>query len=185
MKKLWVVFLLLFLSGCYGTNRGFDRAMELRTGLLNGNGCAFQTEITADFGDKTYTFSLDCQANTTGDLRFTVQEPEYLQGISGAVQQGTGQLTFEENALAFPLLGDGSLSPAGGPWVLVKALRSGYVRHCGEEKGLFCMTIDDSYENDALTLEIWVDGENGPVQAEIYQENRRIMTLCIQNFSLL
>lgn len=185
MKKLWLILLLLTtLWGCYGNNEGFDRAMELRTSLLNGQGCQFETEITADFGDKAYSFSMDCQLDTDGNMFFSVQAPEYIAGISGGIQQNGGKLTFDDVALTFPLQGDGVLSPVSGPWIMVKALRSGYVRSCSTEQGLFRMTVDDSYEDDALTLDIWVDGGNGPVRADIYEENRRIMTIVVKNFQL-
>lgn len=183
VKKLLLVFLLVAaLSGCYGENEGFDRAMALRTSLLNGKGCSFEAQITADFSDKTYTFSVDCRTQTSGDMEFVVQEPAYIAGITGTVAQGSGKLTFDDTALAFPLQGDGVLSPVSGPWVMVKALRSGYVRHCSSEDGLFRMTVNDSFHEDALTLDIWIDGKNGPVRADIYEDNRRIMTITVENF---
>ena len=185
MKKMWVIFLLLvLLCGCYEDNGGFDHAMKLRTGLLNGNGCCFNTDITADFKDKTYSFTLSCEVDSKGNLNFTVWEPAYIEGITGNIQSEQGKLTFDDTALAFPLQAEGIISPVSGPWIMVKALRSGYVRLCGTEDGLFRMTVDDSYNEDALTLDIWVDGNNGPVRAEIYEENRRIMTLEVKNFQL-
>ena len=47
------------------------------------------------------------------------------------------------------------------------------------------MTINDSYEEDALTLDIWLDSQNNPVRAEILYDGRRILTLNIQNFQIL
>lgn len=184
MKKirLIVVLLMVLLCGCYGDNGGFDQAMQLRTGLLNGNGCSFDAAITADFGDKTYSFGLSCQVDAKGNLEFTVQEPDYIEGITGNIQSEQGKLTFDDTALAFPIQADGILSPVSGPWVMIKALRSGYVRLCGTEEGMFRMTVDDSYNEDALTLDIWVDGNQGPVRTEIYEENRRIMTIEVKNF---
>lgn len=183
MKKIWLILLLLLtLCGCYGNNEGFDRAMELRTSLLNGKGCGFDADIRADFSDKTYEFSMNCQVDTHGDLFFTVQSPEYIQGITGVIQGQSGKLTFGDTALAFPLQGDGYLSPASGPWVMIRALRSGYVRSCATEGNLYRMTVDDSYNSDALMLDIWVDPQSGPVQVDIYEENRRIMTITVKNF---
>ena len=46
------------------------------------------------------------------------------------------------------------------------------------------MMIRDSYEDDALELEIWLDGESRPVQAEIGYEGRRILTMEIENFRI-
>lgn len=178
------MLLMALLCGCSGSGGEFERAMALRTRLLNGQHCQFDAQITADFGDSTYCFLLSCQADEAGDVHFTVVEPEAIAGIAGLVQGQGGKLTFEEAALAFPLLADGILSPVSGPWVLVRALRSGYVRNAVTEDGLLRLRVDDSYEQDALTLDIWLDGEDRPVRADIYEENRRIMVLEVKNFQL-
>lgn len=186
MKKLaYMMVLLLALWGCSRENVGIDRAMNLRTSLLNGNGCAFDAKITADFGDKTYEFSLQCQADQKGDLRFRVQKPEGIEGITGSISEEGGKLTFDNRALAFPLLADGILSPISGPWVMIKAMRSGYVRLSAQEEQLLRITVDDSYAEDAVTIDLWIDAENRPVRADLYENNRRIMVLEIENFQLL
>lgn len=183
MKKIWPILLIIvLLCGCYGNNDGFDRAMALRTSLLNGQGCQFEAEITADFGDKTYSFMMDCMLDAQGNMEFTVESPDYIAGISGAVRQSGGKLVFDDVALTFPLQSEDLLSPVSGPWLMVKAIRSGYVHSCSTEQGLFRMTVDDSYNEDALTLDIWIDGNNGPVRADIYEENRRIMTITVTEF---
>ena len=40
------------------------------------------------------------------------------------------------------------------------------------------------YEEDALQMEIWLDGENAPVCAEIFYDGRRIVTMTIENFQM-
>ncbi len=183
-KVIFALMMALVLWGCSGSNEGFDRAMALRTSLLNGQGCQFEAKISADFGDRTYTFLMDCMSDGEGNLHFTVKEPMYIEGITGTIQAQGGKLTFDDTALAFPLMAEGISSPVSGPWILITALRSGYVRYCGEEDGLFRMTVDDSFQENALTLDIWLSVEQGPVQADIYEENRRIMGIEIKNFQI-
>lgn len=186
MKKIVVFILALsLLCSCSRENGEFDRAMSLRTGLLNGNGCSFTAEITADFSDKTYTFAMQCSADREGNLKFVVLEPDYISGITGDIGGTGGKLTFDDMALAFELQADGLLSPVSGPWVFVQALRGGYVRLCGKEDQLLRLTVDDSYEEDALMLDIWLNYENLPVQADIYENNRRILSIVIKEFQFL
>ncbi len=186
MKRILIIFLIvLMLCGCNRENNGFDKAMSLRTGLLNANGCKFVAEITADFVDKTYTFTMLCQADQDGNITFEVLEPDYIEGIRGQICYDGGKLTFDDTARAFELQADGLLSPVSAPWVLVRALRGGYVRHCGQDGQFLLLTVDDSYEEDALMLHIWLGTENMPVQAEIYENNRRILALSIKDFELL
>ncbi len=185
MKKIAIVLLFaLLLGGCYSENDGFGRAMALRTSLINGEGCAFDATITADFGDKTYSFCLSCASDAEGNIDFTVRSPQSIEGISGVVRSDGGALCFDGNALTFPLQSDELLSPVSAPWVMVRALRSGYVRSCAQEDKLFRMRVDDSFHADALTLDIWVDGQSGPVRTDIYEENRRIVTMTVENFRL-
>ena len=142
MKKAVGLLLLVFLlSGCSGASKEIERGMALRSRLLKASTCSFDTQITADYGDKTYQFSMACQ-------------------------------------------GDDQVTPVSAPWILLKTLRSGYLTAAGTEGDQLHLTIDDSYEDDALTLDIWLDGEDVPIRAEILYDGRRILSLTVVNFQV-
>lgn len=162
-----------------------DQAIALRQKLLGASQCSFGADITADYGDKLCTFSMDCTADTDGTLHFTVTEPETLAGISGEMRQGEGKLVFADTGLAFPLMADGTLSPVSGPWVFLNTLRSGYLRSAGADGDFLQLTIDDSFRDDALQLDIWVTEEGAPVRAEILLGGSRILSLTVRNFRIL
>jgi hypothetical protein len=61
----------------------------------------------------------------------------------------------------------------------------GYLTACTMEEDLLHLTINDSYEEDALQMEIWLNPEDAPIQAEIIYEGRRIVTMKIENFQIL
>ena len=185
MKQIVAVLLVcLLLVGCSGENGDMDRAMALRSNLLAGS-VQFDVDITADYGDKTYTFSAQCAADSKGNLTFTVVKPETISGISGSVSASGGKLTFDGKALSFPLLADDQITPVCGPWVFVKTLRSGYLTSCGKEGDLLRLAIDDSYADDALHLDIWLDEADLPVRGEILWQGRRILSLEVKNFSFV
>ncbi len=182
MKRIFAALLLLVLvSGCSAGQNEMDRAMALRAKLLS-RAVEFETEITADYGDKTYSFSVGCRADEQGTLTFTVTAPETISGITGTVSAAGGKLTFDGHALAFPALADGQLTPVCAPWVLVKTLRSGYLTSCGSDGGMIRVSIDDSYADDALHLDIWLGEEDIPVRAEILWQGRRILSMDVKNF---
>ena len=158
--------------------------MALRSRLLASDRCSFRAEITADYGDKLHTFSMECSADREGDLSFKVTQPDTIAGITGTITDGGGQLTFEETALCFPLLADDQLSPVSAPWVFMKTLRSGYMKQACTESNLLQLTIDDCYEEDALHLDIWLNDEDQPVRTEILYDDRRILTLSITDFDI-
>ena len=185
MKRIGTIFIILvLLTGCSKTQARIDRCMELRAKLLR-NGCSFTAEITADYGDKLYSFTLACCGDAQGDLTFEVVQPESIAGITGTITGEGGFLTFDEAALRFDLLADDTVTPVTAPWILLKTLRGGYLTSAGEEGDLLRVTIDDSYEDDALQLDIWLDGENIPVRGEILYDGRRILSLNVSDFAVL
>ena len=185
MKRIWtLMILMLFLVGCAKEGGQLDRAMNVRAKWIAKTVC-FDAKIVADYGDETYEFTMECSAAPEGELRFTVKAPQTIAGIKGTVSATGGKLTFDDTALAFDLMADGQINPVSAPWVLVRTLRSGYLTSCCEEDGLLRVSIDDSYEEDALQMEIWLNPENQPIQAEIIYEGRRIVTMKIENFQIL
>lgn len=158
-----------------------NRAMAFRSKLLAQN-VAFDTVITADYGDKTHSFEVSCTLDTDGTLGFTVMAPETIAGITGTISANGGKLTFDGQALAFPMLAEGQVTPVSGPWVLMHTLRSGYLTSCGKEGDGLRLAIDDSYRDDALHLDIWLNGSDLPVRGEILWQGRRVVSMDVKNF---
>ena len=185
MKRITAVILvILLLTGCTGKRDELDRAMKLRATLLGCLGCSFDVAITADYGDEVHQFAMSCVSGGRGDLSFTVTEPESIAGITGTISSGEGKLTFDDVALQFPLLADEQVTPVSGPWILMKTLLGGYLTAASEEEDLLHLTINDSYEEDALQIEIWLSSEDLPVNAEIFYDGRRIVTMTVENFQI-
>ena len=189
--------------------------MTLRAKLLGTSECTYDALVTADYGDEINTFRMECTASGNGDVAFKVSEPETISGITGTLTGSGGKLTFDDKALAFDMLADGQLSPISAPWVFLKTLRGGYVTSCGSdgdgirvcsqvigvtlqktlrggyltsagmEGDLLRLAVDDSYEEDALHVDIWLDAQDIPVRAEIIYDDRRILTMDIENFRIL
>lgn len=186
MKKVAILLVVcLLFAGCGETEGELERMMGLRAKLLAGDGCTFYVEITADYGDRLSTFAMDCLANEHGGISFTVKEPQTIADITGTLSAEGGELTFDGEALAFPMLADGQVAPVSTPWLLMKTLRGGYVTSCGMDGELLRVSIDDSYEDDALHGDIWLDGSNVPVRAEFVWQERRILSITVENFEVL
>jgi len=185
MKRFALICLvLILLCGCTADSAGLERAMALR-GKIQQKDVTFDATITADYGDKVHTFALQCQGDTIGNMKFVVTAPENIAGITGTVAKGSGKLTFDEKILAFDILADDLISPVSGPWVLLQTLRSGYLTSCSNEGELLRVSIDDSYEKNALHLEVWLNHEDTPQQCEIYWQGRRLLSIDVKNFSFL
>ena len=186
MRKCAVlVICFLILTGCSSQPKEMEAGLELRSKLLQATACSFGTRITADYGDKIHTFTMECHANSHGDIAFTVIEPEVISGISGNLSGDGGKLTFDGTALPFELMAEDQLSPVSAPWIFLKTLRGGYITSVGKEDGRILLSIDDSYEDNALRLDIWLNSENMPEETQILYDGRRILSVSVDHFEIL
>lgn len=118
-------------------------------------------------------------------MTFSVLEPETIAGITGEVGSGGGELTFQDTALYFEPMTDDQISPIAAPWILMKTLRGGNLTSACVEDGLVRLSMDDSFQDDALHVDIWMDAENLPLRGEIVYDGRRILSMEIANFRIV
>ena len=183
--RLAVIICVLFLfSGCKDSGDGLNRAVALRNRVLYSEGCSFLATITADYGEQIYEFKMDCKTNREGDLTFTVMEPLTIAGITGKVSGLGGEITFDDKVLAFQTIADGLVTPVSAPWLFIKTLRGGYLGGVALTGKGIEISIDDSYAEESLHLQIHTAGDL-PEYTEIFWQGRRILTLTIENFSFL
>lgn len=176
----WVIL----LSGCNSQEDSTQIAMSLREKLNQGKYCEFRCEVTSDFGTSIYSFVLDCAIDSSGKLVFSIAEPASIAGIGGYIAADSGRLTFDEHVLAFPLLAQGEVSPVCAPWLFYKALSGGYIRCCGEDDRGVRVTIDDSFAQENIQVDIWLDKQQMPKYAEIFWQGRKTLTLEIESFRI-
>ena len=185
MKRiLCLPVLVLALAGCTQADQAMEQALAFRGRLLGTEWVSFQARITADYIDHAERFTLNCAGDPDGTVAFEVAAPEEISGITGTVKGDEGTLGFDDTILAFALMDDESLSPVSGPWVMLSALRQGYITSCGREGELLRLTVNQTYEEDALTVDVWLAGQT-PVAAEISWRGRRQLTMELENFSLV
>lgn len=186
MKRiLGICLIFLILCGCGGKEDALTQAMQLRSELLEASGCSFNAKITADYGDLIYHFTLNCKMQANGELAFTVAEPETISGITGTISQTGGKILFEDKALFFEELSPSGISPVAAPWVMLQALKGGYIRGAmNTDYGVY-VQLDDSYSEKALKLNLKLDQNNAPVFAELFYDGRRIMTIEIESFAIV
>ena len=181
MKRILPLF-LVFLLGCSGPDPAMETALDLRSRCLASPAVRFRAEIRADYITGFEEFTLDCETSPDGTVAFRVAHPEEIADICGTVRQDEGTVEFDGAVLAYPLMAQGRLSPLGGPWVVMKAIRSGCIIAAGQEGELTRVTIDDSYADNALTVDVWLrDGQ--VIQAEVAWEGLRCLVMTFDDFS--
>jgi len=184
-KAAAVLIVCTLLTGCSSGENPLDTGMDLRGNLLKAESVSFVVDIAADHGDTLDLFSMECSADREGTLYFTVKSPDTVAGIEGQITAESGALIFADTALYFPLIAQNRLSPVSAPWILTKALRSGYLRSAGVEQEQIRLTFDDSYEEDALQVDVWLDENSLPGRAEVLSEGLLVLSLDVRNFEIL
>lgn len=185
MKRIILLFLTVcLLTGCDGRSDRSDQMLDLRSRVLSADQIGFRAEITADYIDTVEEFSLSCQADREGSVSFRVEEPEEISGITGKLSGQEGALTFDEQMLAFGLMADEQLSPISGPWVVIKALRTGVITAAVQEDEKLHVTINDSYGEQPFTTELWIE-EMKVEEAEISWQGRRFLSMDIEDFEIM
>ena len=128
---------------------------------------------------------MDCITDSSGDVRFSITKPDSISGICGTLSAEGGKLLFDETALSFDLLAEEQLTPVSAPLILIGTLRKGYITSACSEDGQIRLSINDSYKENPLRLDIWLDTDHLPEHADILFEGRRILSLHVRKFSIL
>ena len=161
------------------------QVMELRTAIAGCNEGGFGAVVTADYGESTYTFSMNCQYDGKGNMNLSVTAPETISGITAKIGQGTGMITFDDQALVFEMIADDQISPICAPWLVMEALTSGYISACGMDGEYVRVRIDDSFAGAQFSVDTWISSDNQPVRAEILWQGRRILSIDINEFVIV
>lgn len=186
MKRcLSALLFLLLLCGCARTDNEIDRVMQLRERMLSAERVEFKAGITADYGDRVFRCSMLCSMDSDEVLKFEIIEPEEISGISGSISSAGGKITFDDIALAFDLLADGQVSPVSAPWLLLHTLRGGYIISGAREGELLRVGINDSYGEKSLRLDVWLDTQNIPVNAEVLWNGKRFLAITVEDFTIM
>ena len=77
LAPIFLVFCGL-LMGCNNNNIQMKQAMELRKAVLDAQSCSFTAVITADYGEEIYTFQMNCKADNSNAMDFTITDPETI-----------------------------------------------------------------------------------------------------------
>lgn len=127
--------LCLLLAACsQSADKGAEElALSIRAEYIAMTACAGQVELTADYGERVYEYTLDFTYEKDRELVLTVVAPENIAGITAHVGDNGTALEFEGTRLETgPLSGDG-MSPVDSLPALLKYAREGCIAETGIE----------------------------------------------------
>lgn len=187
LAKLLALFLApILLTACAASKPDdhMQQALDLRTDLMEAGGCAFTAQVTADYGQRVYTFTLDCQYAPEEGASLSVTAPEAIAGIAATVSKDGAKVTFDGADLDFGQLANGYIAPMALPWLLGDCWTSAYIDSAGADGDFTRFTYLHGYNDAQLVLDTWLDADGIPVRSEVAWDGKRCLTVELSDFSL-
>ena len=138
VRRTWscVLMMTLLLTACSGSGEesADNLAARIRAEYLALSGWSAEIDMTADYGERVYDFTVDAVWQREGDTVLTITAPELIAGITARLTDGAGYLEYEGASLSTgPLTGDGMNPLEAVPYVMDQ-IKSGYMARCSFEQ---------------------------------------------------
>lgn len=130
-----MMILCLLLSACgRSAGKGAEElALAIRAEYIAMTACAGQMDVTADYGERVYEYTMDFTYEKDGELVLTVVEPENIAGITARVSENGTALEFDGTRLETGPLSEEGLSPIDALPALLDYAREGCIAEAGME----------------------------------------------------
>lgn len=194
IKAFFYALLLLpviLLCGCTGEQEDNDLALQLRADFLDRTGCAGTMEVTADYGQRVYQYTVTFSGNEKDGLSLVITAPEEAAGITATIAQGQTFLTFDGVQLETGPLNETGLSPLDALPAFLTAMESGYIAETGTEllgeaEALrLCCREPERAPGQGLETLLWFDKTNQTLlQGELRQDGATVIRCTFSEFLL-
>lgn len=198
MRKRTVCALMMTLcllaacGGEAGTGNNTDElALDIRADYLSMSGCTARMDVTADYGERVYTYTLDLSYQKDGDTTLAVVAPEEVAGVTARLSGEETFLEFDGVSLETGPLDDAGLSPLSAAPALLRCAREGFIAESaletvGESECLKVVCRDPEVQPGTGTeVSLWFDaGTHALKQGEILSDGARIVACIFTQFSM-
>ncbi len=187
---------LCLLSGCgEQVAEGEQQALELRTTYLSMTACQGTLQVTADYGQRVYTYEMDMiwQGNTTeGETTIVITQPDIIAGLTVTATEGESVLQYDGISIETGPLYDNGPNPIEAIPYFLESIRSGFIGECGyelvgdeEQLRLVCRDPDTpSGTGEEVTL--WFSKEDGLLRrGELAMDGFTVITCIFEDFSMV
>jgi outer membrane lipoprotein-sorting protein len=182
---------LVLLPSCgKGEVKSDELALSMRTCYLALQSCDASGEVTADYGERVYTYSASFSGNGL-EGRMEITGPDNIAGTAVRWSEEGTSLEYEGVSLETgPLSADG-LSPADGfPLILECCTRGAILESCREDlNGVETLRVGlqnpDLPADAESRVDVWVDPEEFTMlRAEVSSSGRTVLTFTFDTCQL-
>lgn len=188
-----VLMMTLLLSACGGAGGQSgpqEQALAIRGEYLAADGCTAKLKVTADYGQRVYTYTVDVTV-ADGESVLTVTAPEELAGITARLTDGDSQLEYDGAVLETGPLSSDGLTPLSAVPALLDSARSGFIDSCtqerlGERDTLRVLCRDPELPADqGRETTLWFDAATRAlVRGEIALDGYRVILCEFEEFAM-
>ena len=187
-----VLMIMLALSACgrVGTDDPQQQVLALRAAYLEAAGCTAALTVTADYGQRVYTYGAEVVV-TGGESVLTVTAPKELAGITARVTDGDSQLEYDGAVLETGPLSPDGLTPLSAVPVLLNSARTGFIDSCGTEQlgARECLRVlcrdPERPKGQGQEVTLWFEIDSRAlVQGEIAVDGHRVIRCEFESFQL-
>lgn len=188
----------LLLAACGGGEA--DRAEELlqqaRRAYVEMTACAAHVELTADYGERVFSYGAELSWEKEGELVITLTSPENVAGASAVVHAGETALEYEGVMVETGPLDDRGLTPVDAVPALLTYAREGFVAECcledsgstGEETPQalrLSLREPEAQPGTGRECELWLDPETfALLRGELSLDGRTVIQCRFSGFTL-
>ena len=127
------LLLCLCLCGCVGESEDNELTLLLRADFLSRTGCSGTMDLTADYGQRVYEYTVDFSETEKDGLSMVITAPDEVAGITAHITDGQTALEYDGLQLETGPLNSDGLSPMDALSAFFTAMESGYMAETGSE----------------------------------------------------
>ena len=186
--------LCLVLTACGGAGGRSEAerlALDIRGELLEMDGCAASLEVTADYGQRVYTYGMELNWRRGGETLLTLTSPENIAGVTARISAGETALEYDGTRVETGPLDETGMGPVDGVPALLDYAQEGFIAACGmEELGETEALRVDCREPEAAVGEgracsLWFDPDtHALLQGELSMDGFTVLRCVFSDFQM-
>ena len=186
-----MILLLALLCACGGGNADNDLVLSLREGFQKMDAWSGEMELTADYGQRVYAYSVSFTGDREEGTTLTITAPEEAEGITAVAKEGQTWLDYDGVRLETGPLDPQGLSPMDALPALLTELETGTVAEVGTETdgdlSLLRLTLRDPEVTPGTGREtvFWFDkAQKTLLRAELRNDGATVVSCVFSSFTM-
>lgn len=187
--------LVLPLSACGGAGGGDEAEkalVEVRGKYLEMTACSGHADLTADYGQRVYTYGVDFTWQREGETLLTLTAPEVIAGTTAHIAAGETALEYDGVMLETGPLNTEGLAPVDALPALLAYAREGFAAECalegaeGEMQSLHVICRDPEQDPGVgIEAELWFDQATGNLlRGELSEGGVTVIQCAVSGFAM-